>query len=319
MRYSKVIGVGSYLPSNIVTNAELAQSIDTTDEWIVERTGIRQRHVVSADENCSDMAIAAGRRAIEASGLKPSDIDAVIVATATPNYAFPSVACLVQGALNIKPCAAFDVQAACAGFIYALSTADSFIKSGQAKHVLVIGSEVMSRMVDWTDRGTCVLFGDGAGAFVITASEVPGILSTHLYADGSQASLLTVNNRQAISDKEAYPYLVMQGSKVFKEAVSKLGDLVTQTLSANGLSSDAIDWLVPHQANTRIINAIAQKLQLPTEKIIYTIESHSNTSCASIPLAMDVGIRDGRIQPGHLVLCEAFGAGLTWGSVLLRY
>ena len=318
MKSSRVLGTGSYLPSRVMTNADLELIVDTTATWILERTGIEKRHLVSDGETCCDLAEAAARRALEAAGIQASDLDLILVATTTPDQFFPSTACLLQQRLGVRGCAAFDLQAVCAGFVYALDVADKFIRTGAAKHALVVGSETFSRILDWTDRTTCVLFGDGAGAVVLGASDEPGILSTHLHADGSYKDLLQVpggigNGRQQDA------FVEMKGNEVFRIAVNTLGRIVEETLEANGLSQSDIDWLVPHQANIRIIQATARKLDLPMERVIVTVGEHGNTSSASIPLAFDQAVRDGRIQRGQTVLMEAFGGGFTWGSALLRY
>jgi len=310
MTFSRIVGTGSYLPERILTNADLEKMVETTDQWIQERTGIRERHIVAENETTCDMSEKAAREAMNAAGVGPDDIDLIILATTTPDKVFPSTACLVQSRLDIHNCAAFDLQAVCSGFVYALGVADSFIKTGMAKCALVIGAETMSRIIDWTDRSTCVLFGDGAGAVVLQASDSPGILSTHLHADGDYEKLLHV---PVDSD-----YVEMQGNEVFKMAVKTLGRIVDETLAHNGLKKSDIDWLVPHQANTRIISATAKKLSMSMDNVVMTVGEHGNTSAASIPLAFDVAIRDGRIKSGDLILMEAFGGGFTWGSALIR-
>ncbi len=318
MIYSRVTGTGSYLPAKVLTNADLVKMVDTTDEWIVDRTGIRERHIAADGETTCDLAEQAARRAIEAAGISHRDIDLIIVATTTPDRVFPSTACLLQDRLDIHGCAAFDVQAVCTGFVYALGIADKFVRSGSAKHALVVGAETLSRIVDWTDRGTCVLFGDGAGAVVISADTKPGIINSHLHADGQYRELLTVP--AGISqgyDKQAF--IQMQGNEVFKVAVNTLGRIVDETLEKNGLKKSDITWLVPHQANHRIIAATARKLDMSMDHVVVTVDRHGNTSAASIPLAFDEAVRDGRIQRGDTVLMEAFGGGFTWGSVLLKY
>ncbi|VAW83642.1 3-oxoacyl-[acyl-carrier-protein] synthase, KASIII [hydrothermal vent metagenome] len=322
MIYSKIIGTGGFLPENIVTNADLEKTVDTTDAWIVERTGIRQRHIAVKGQTTCDLAEVAARRAIEASGLNARDIDLIIIATTTPDKVFPSTACLLQERLDIPGVPAFDIQAVCTGFIYALSIADKFIKTGSSKNALVIGAETMSRIVDFNDRRTCVLFGDGAGAVVLSASDKPGIKSTHIHSDGRYASLLNVprgisSGYEDLLAGEAY--IQMQGKEVFKVAVNTLGRIVDETLSANGLSESDIDWLIPHQANLRIITATAKKLKMSMDRVILTVAEHGNTSAASVPLALDVAVRDGRIQSGDLLLLEAFGGGFTWGSALVEY
>lgn len=317
-RYSTLLGTGGYLPETIRTNAHIAETVDTSDEWIVERTGIRERRIAAPYETASSMAEIAARQALAAAGLEPDAIDLIVLATGTPDRVFPSTACLLQQRLGIRDCAAFDVQAACSGFIFALSIADQYIRAGNAKHVLVVGSEIYSRLVDWSDRSTCILFGDGAGAAVLGASDAPGILSTHIHSDGQYQDLLYAPNPVNGADAESR-YLKMQGNDVFKVAVNTLGQIVDETLEANGLTQADIDWLVPHQANIRIITATAKKLKMPMERVVVTIENQGNTSAASIPLALNQAIRDGRIRRGQTVLMEAFGAGFAWGSALLRY
>jgi len=316
--YSRILGTGGYLPPKVLTNQELERLVDTTDAWITERTGIRQRHVVSDDETCVDLAEAAARRAIEAAAVSPQDIDLIVMATTTPDQVFPSSACLLQNRLDIHGCPAFDVQAVCTGFIYALSVADKFIRSGSATCALVVGAETISRIIDWTDRGTCVLFGDGAGAVVIGAADAPGIISSHLHADGAYRELLQVPAGIG-NGGNGSPYMEMKGNEVFRVAVTTLGRIVDETLTANAMSRADIDWLVPHQANMRIIQATARKLDLPMEQVVVTVDLHGNTSAASVPLAFDQAVRDDRIKRGQTVLMEAFGGGFTWGSVLLRY
>lgn len=316
-RYACVLGTGGYLPETILTNARISETVDTSDAWIVERTGIRERRIAASHETASSMGEIAARQALEAARLEPEAIDLIIVGTGTPDRIFPSTACLLQQRLGIRECAAFDVQAACSGFIFALSVADQYIRAGNARRVLVVGSELNSRLVDWSDRGTCILFGDGAGAVVLGASNEPGILSTHIHSDGQYQDLLYVPN-PFNGDGEGR-FLKMEGNEVFKVAVNTLGRIVDETLEANGLVQSDIDWLVPHQANIRIIAATAKKLKMPMERVILTIENQGNTSAASIPLALNEAIRDGRIRRGQTVLMEAFGAGFAWGSALLRY
>ena len=322
MTYSRIIGTGSYLPPHIVTNKELESRVDTTDEWIVERTGIRQRHMAD-DATALDLAEFAALRAIEAAGKNREDIDLIVMGTSTPDLVFPSTACLLQGRLGIRNGgAAFDVNAACSGFVYALSVADNFIRSGASKCALVVGSEVMTRLMDWNDRGTCVLFGDGAGALVLEASEQAGVLSTHIHSDGQYESLLNVSagiSRHYELLRSEGAFLRMKGNEVFKVAVNTLGRIVDETLAKNNMSKTDVDWLVPHQANIRIIQATAKKLDMPMERVVLTVAEHGNTSSASIPLALDTAIRDGRIQQGDVLLLEAFGGGFTWGSALIRY
>jgi 3-oxoacyl-[acyl-carrier-protein] synthase-3 len=320
--YSKITGTGSYLPERVLTNADLESMVDTSDEWIRTRTGIEKRHIAADDETTCDLAEKAALKAIEASGKKANEIDLIIVATTTPDVIFPSTACLLQQRLDIHGCPAFDIQAVCTGFIYAVSIADQFIRNNSAKCVLVVGAETMSRIVNWRERDTCVLFGDGAGAVILEASENKGILSTHIHADGEYQHLLNVpagissNNDQLKTDSA---YIKMQGNEVFKVAVNTLGRIVDETLAANSMQKEDVDWLVPHQANTRIISATAKKLDMSMERVVLTVDQHGNTSAASVPLALDVAVRDGRIKENDTLLLEAFGGGFTWGSVLLRY
>lgn len=320
--YSSIIGTGSYLPPKVLTNHDLEKMVDTSNEWIVERTGIHKRHVVENETTC-DLAEVAARHALEMAGKTPDEIDLIVFATTTPDLVFPSTACLLQQRLGIKNGgAAFDVQAVCTGFVYALATADKFIRSGSHKCALVIGAETLSNIVDWTDRSTCVLFGDGAGAVVLEASEEAGILSTHLHADGSYESLLRVNsgiakNCERLKAGEAF--IEMRGNEVFRVAVNTLGRIVDETLAANQLTQADIDWLVPHQANIRIISATAKKLKLAMDHVVVTVDEHGNTSGASIPLALDTAVRDGRIKRGETLLLEGFGGGFTWGSALIRF
>ncbi|UTV80227.1 ketoacyl-ACP synthase III [Acidithiobacillus sp. YTS05] len=309
--YSQLIATGSYLPERVLDNHELSTWVDTSDEWIVARTGIHSRHLAAEGQGSVDMATRAAERALAAAGLQATDIDLIIVATTTPDQIFPSTACLVQARLGNQGAAAFDVQAVCTGFIYALATADQFLRSGAATTALVIGVETMSRIVDWQDRSTCILFGDGAGAVILRAAQQPGILSTHLHADGRYAELLQV--------PQAESHLTMQGNAVFRMAVRTLGDIVQETLAANGLQSSDIDWLVPHQANIRIIQATAEKLALPMERVVVTVGKHGNVSAASVPLALDHAVQRNCFRPGQLLLLEAFGGGFTWGSALLRW
>jgi 3-oxoacyl-[acyl-carrier-protein] synthase-3 len=319
-RYATLLGTGGYLPETVLSNDQISQTVDTTDEWIVARTGIRERHIAARHETASSMAEIASRQAIEAAGLEPEDIDLIIVGTGTPDRVFPSTACLLQHRLDIRQGAAFDVQAACSGFVFALSIADQYIRAGSARHVLVVGSELNSRLVDWSDRSTCILFGDGAGAVVLGVSDEPGVLSTHIHSDGQYHDLLYVPNPAYHHDDEtASRYLKMQGNEVFKVAVNTLGRIVDETLEENGLEKTDIDWLVPHQANIRIIMATAKKLGMSMDQVVVTVERQGNTSSASIPLALDEAIRDGRIKRGQTVLMEAFGGGFAWGSALIRY
>jgi 3-oxoacyl-[acyl-carrier-protein] synthase-3 len=317
MIYSRIAGTGSYLPQRILTNAELEKMVDTTDEWIVTRTGIRERHIIADDEFTSDMAVASAFKALEAAGVEASQVDLIIVATTTPDHTFPSTACIVQDKLGIHNCPAFDIQAVCSGFVYAVATADKFIKSGSAKCALVIGADCMSRITDWTDRSNCILWGDGAGAVVMTASDVPGVLSTHLHADGSYNHLLNVPS--GISNGHGSKTIQMEGNAVFKIAVNTLDAIVDEALEANGLQKSDVDWLVPHQANIRILQSTAKKLGMGMDRVVVTVDTHGNTSAASIPLALDVAVRDGRIKRGETVLMEAFGGGFTWGAALVKY
>jgi 3-oxoacyl-[acyl-carrier-protein] synthase-3 len=322
LRYSRIIGTGSYLPSRILTNGDLEKMVETSDEWIVTRTGIRERHIAADDETTCDLAEHAARRALVAAGIGAGDIDLVIVATTTPDRIFPSTACLLQDRLDIHGCPAFDVQAVCTGFVYALGIADQFIRNGSAKRALIVGAETMSRILNWKDRSTCVLFGDGAGAVVLEANHEPGIISSHLHADGRYKELLTVpagvsEDTHKLRNGEAYVH--MQGNEVFKVAVNTLGSIVDETLEANNMSKSDVRWLVPHQANIRIISATAKKLGMSMDNVVVTVDRHGNTSGASIPLAFDEAVRDGRIKRGETVLMEAFGGGFTWGAVLLNY
>ncbi|MEX0615127.1 MAG: beta-ketoacyl-ACP synthase III [Methylophaga sp.] len=319
MIHSRIIGTGSYLPEKALSNTDLEKMVDTSDQWIRERTGIIKRHIAAADETTTDLAYNAAVNAIDAAGISNQDIDLIIVATSTPTRIFPSTASLVQDKLGIHGCPAFDIQAVCTGFVYALTVADKFIKSGSAKNVLVIGAEIFSRIVDWTDRNTCVLFGDGAGAVVLQASDTPGILSTHIHCDGSFNSLLQVPTGPGSVVSDIPAVVDMQGNEVFKIAVKTLSQIVDETLEANNLEKHDIDWLVPHQANIRIIAATARKLSMSMDKVVVTVDEHGNTSAASIPLALDTAVRDGRIQRGEKLLLEAFGGGFTWGSALIQY
>jgi len=319
-RFARIVGTGGYVPAKVVTNDDIAKSVDTSDEWIVERTGIRERRVAEEWETASSMAENAARAAIEMADIDPDSINLIIVATSCPDRVFPSTACLVQQRLGIRRCAAFDVQAACSGFIFALSVADQYVRSGHAKRVLVIGSEINSRIVDWSDRSTCILFGDGAGAVLLEASDTPGILSTHIHSDGQYQDLLFLPSRSAPgSNGDESGFLQMQGNEVFKVAVNTLGRIVDETLAQNHMKKSDIDWLVPHQANIRIITATAKKLRMSMDRVVVTIEKQGNTSSASVPLALDAAVRDGRIRPGQNILMEAFGGGFAWGSALVRY
>jgi 3-oxoacyl-[acyl-carrier-protein] synthase-3 len=314
MIFAKIAGTGSYLPNKILTNAELESMVDTTDDWIVARTGIKERHIAADGEFTSDLAVNAAKNAIESAGIAATDIDLIIVATTTPDKIFPSVATMVQRKLGIAGCPAFDVQAVCSGFIYALTTADNFIKAGSSKCALVIGAETFSRITDYSDRGNCILWGDGAGAVVLQASNEQGIISTHLHADGNYESMLHVpRNANGIDT------VVMEGNPVFKMAVNTLDQIVDETLAANNMQKSDIDWLVPHQANIRILQATAKKLDMSMDRVVVTVDKHGNTSAASIPLALDTAVRDGRIKRGDVILMEAFGGGFTWGSALVKY
>ncbi len=316
--YSRIAGTGSYLPAKVLTNRDLETRVKTSDEWIYSRTGIRQRHIAAENQSASDLALLASHRALEAASVNPESINLIIVATTTPDMVFPSTACILQAKLGIKNCPAFDVQAVCSGFVYALATADQFMRSGQYQTILVVGAEVYSRILDWEDRTTCVLFGDGAGAVVLQRSDVPGILSSHLHADGSHADILSVPGGVSGGKISGRPLLQMEGNAVFKFAVRVLGEVAEEALAANQLEKSAIDWLIPHQANIRIIQATARKLGLPMEKVITTVDRHANTSAASIPLALDTAVRDGRIRAGQLVMLEGVGGGFTWGAILVR-
>lgn len=319
MVYSRIKGIGSYIPKQILSNADLEKMVETDDEWIMKRVGVRERHIIgNSPENTSTMSVEAAKNAIEMAGIDPQSIEMIIVGTSTAQYYFPSTACLVQKHLNIKSdIPAFDVNAACAGFIYALSIADQYIKSGAVKTALVIGAEALTKLVDWKDRSTCILFGDGAGAVVLEADKETGILTTLLHANGHYSDLITATN--AIWDPGAPLHLQMRGNEVFKVAVTKLGEIVDETVAKGGIQKSDIDWLIPHQANMRIITATAKRLEMPLERVILTIEHHGNTSAASIPLALDHAIRTGKIKRGETLLLEAFGAGLAWGSALLKY
>ena len=321
--HSRIAGTGSYLPEKVVTNDDLSKVVDTSDEWIRTRTGIRQRHVAADGQTSSDMGHQAALKAIEAAGIDPSGIDLIVVGTTTPDYVFPSTACLIQQKLGIPGCPAFDVNAACSGFLFALSVADQFIRTGSARTVLVVGVETLTRMVDWTDRTTCVLFGDGAGAVVLKADADTGILSTHLHADGNKRDLLCCPVGVSAGFDNSLPNagvrITMAGNEVFKHAVKALDSVVDEALEANGLDKGDLDWLIPHQANLRIIEATAKRLDMPMERVIVTVDRHGNTSSGSVPLALDEAVRAGKIQRGQLLLLEAFGGGFTWGAALLRY
>ena len=323
MTYARIAGTGRCLPEKVVTNFDLEKKVDTTDEWIRTRTGISQRYIAGPDESGSTLGFAAAQRAMEAAGVTAADIDFIAVGTTTPEQAFPNVACLIQEKLGIHGCPAIALEAACSGFVYALSVADKFIRLGESKCALVVGVECLSRIVDWSDRTTCVLFGDGAGAVVLKPSEEPGIIATHLHADGQYKDLLfypySVGSAVEGWREDVNAGIRMKGNEVFKVAVNTLSRLVDETLEKNGIDKSQIDWLVPHQANLRIIQAAARKLDLPMERVVVTVQDHGNTSAASIPLALDTAVRDGRIRRGQLLLLETFGGGLTWGSALIRY
>ncbi|MGE0875743.1 MAG: beta-ketoacyl-ACP synthase III [Burkholderiales bacterium] len=316
MRYSRIVGTGSFLPGPPVTNDDLARRVDTSDAWIRERTGIAARHIAEPTVASSDLALEASRRALEAAGIPAQDIDLIILATSTPDYVFPSTACLLQRKLGIRDCPAFDLQAVCSGFVYALATADKFIRSGQHSRVLVVGAEVFSRILDWKDRGTCVLFGDGAGAVVLAADDKPGIHACALHADGSHADILSVPGNVSGGAIVGSPYLQMVGNQVFKFAVKVLDEVARETVAAAGMTIADIDWLIPHQANVRILEATAKRLGLAADRLVVTVDHHGNTSAASIPLALDEYLRAGRIRPGQRVLMEGVGGGFTWGAVL---
>jgi 3-oxoacyl-[acyl-carrier-protein] synthase III len=317
--FARIAGTGSYLPERLVTNDDLAKIVDTSDEWIVSRTGIRERHYAADDQNASDLALIACQRAMKAARVDANDIDLIIVATSTPDMVFPSTACILQDKLGVKEAIAFDVQAVCAGFVYGLATAEKFVRTGSAKCALVVGAEIFSRIMNWQDRTTCVLFGDGAGAVVLKASTEPGILSTHLHADGSYRDALctpgTVQNGQIRGN----PVLSMEGSTVYKFAVKAFEDVAWEALHANGLQPEAIDWFICHQANKRIIMHAAKKLAMPDEKVVLTVDKHGNTSAASIPLALDQFVREGKVKPGQMVLMAALGGGFAWGAALVKW
>jgi 3-oxoacyl-[acyl-carrier-protein] synthase-3 len=322
MTYARITGTGSYLPENIVTNKDLEQTVDTSDQWIRERTGIEQRHIALPGQTTVDLAERAARNAIDAASIDASEIDLIVFATSTPDKVFPSSACILQARLGIHGSPAFDIQAVCSGFVYALATAEKFVKTGTSKKVLVVGAEVFSRIINWEDRGTCVLFGDGAGAVILEASEETGILSTHIHADGQYEDLLHVPYGVASGFdqvKAGRAFVEMKGNEVFKVAVNTLGKIVDETLAANNMQKSDIDWLVPHQANLRIIAATARKLHMSMDQVVVTVNQHGNTSAASIPLALDTAVRDGRIKRNEVVLLEAFGGGFTWGSALFRF
>ena len=319
MTYSKIIGTGSYLPEKILTNQDLESIVDTNDSWIRTRTGIEQRHIAADNEMASDLAVNACLKAIESADISVDKIDLIIVATTTPDMTFPSTACILQNKLGIKDCPAFDVQAVCSGFVYALATADMFIRAGKYKTALVVGTEIYSRLLDWSDRSTCVLFGDGAGAVLITESDQPGIVSSHLHANGSHYNTLSLPGKISHGKIQGNPFVTMEGNTVFKFAVKVMEEIVREALSENNLQISDIDWLIPHQANIRIIRSTAKKLGIPMDKVVTTIAKHGNTSAASIPLALDIVVRDKRIKPNQYVLLEGVGGGFTWGAVLIRW
>jgi 3-oxoacyl-[acyl-carrier-protein] synthase-3 len=319
MTYSRISGTGSYLPEKILTNDELERMVDTSDEWIRTRTGIVERHIAADNEMASDLALNASRKALAAAGIQAAEIDLIILATTTPDVIFPSTACILQDKLGVGGCPAFDVQAVCSGFVYALATADMFIRGGRCRHALVVGTEIYSRILDWSDRSTCVLFGDGAGAVVLTQSDRAGVLSSHLHADGSHRETLAVPANISGGKLRGTPFVTMEGNTVFKFAIQVLEEAVEEVLAENGLQACDIDWLIPHQANIRIIQSTAKKLGIPMEKVVVTLDKHGNTSAASIPLALDIAVRDGRIKPGQHVLLEGVGGGFTWGSALIRW
>jgi len=317
MIHSRVVGTGSYLPPRVVTNDELAERLDTSDAWIRERTGIRQRHIAGESQVSSDLALEASRRALDAAGVKAADVDLIIVATSTPDFIFPSTACLLQAKLGVKGCAAFDLQAVCSGFVYGLATADSMIRNRMAKKALVVGAEVFSRILDWNDRATAVLFGDGAGAVVLAAGAQPGIHASVLHADGSQVGILSVPGNVCGGRIVGSPFLQMHGKEVFKFAVKVLDESARETVAAACMTLEDVDWLIPHQANVRILEATAKRIGLPRERLVVTVDHHANTSAASVPLALDEFVRAGKIRPGHKVMLQGVGGGFTWGSSLV--
>jgi len=319
MKYSKIIATGSYLPQKILTNDDLAKIVDTNDEWIVERTGIKERHIVAENENTSDMAYKATIKALEMANIDAATLDLIIIATATPDSVFPSTACILQDKLGIKGAAAYDMQAACSGFVYALTTADCYIKAGLAKRALIVGADSLSRIVDYTDRGTCILFGDGAGAVILEASDEPGILGCELKADGAYGPILTSSGHLYNGQIKGNPYIYMDGQAVFKFAVKALSAIAKELLKKIDMTPEAIDWMIPHQANLRIIEATARMLGTPMEKVVVTVDKHGNTSAASIPLALDEAVRDGRVKRGDNLLLEGIGAGFTWGAVIAKF
>jgi 3-oxoacyl-[acyl-carrier-protein] synthase-3 len=318
MIYARIVGTGSYLPPNAVSNDELARRVDTSDEWIVTRTGIKQRHIARPEQTSSDLAVEASKAALATAGVAATDLDLIIVATSTPDFVFPSTACLVQARLGANGCPAFDVQAVCSGFVYALALADSLVRAGQARTALIIGSEVFSRILDWGDRSTCVLFGDGAGAVVLRADTRPGVLGSVLHADGSQAGILSTPGNVSGGSVIGVPFLRMDGQAVFKLAVKVLDEVARETVARCGLTLEDVDWLIPHQANVRILEATAKRLKIPRERLIVTVDQHANTSAASVPLALDAAVRDGRIRAGHRVMLQGVGGGFTWGATLVE-
>lgn len=322
MIYSRIAGTGRYLPEKILTNADLEDIVETSDEWIRTRTGVERRHLAAEEETTSSLCIEAAKAAMKSADVKAEDIDLIVIGTTTPDLIFPNTATLVQSALGIHGCAAFSIEAACTGFIYALATADKFIRVGESKCALVIGAEIITKLVDWSDRSTCVLFGDGAGAVIVKPSDEQGIISTHLGADGQYKELLYYPvgpSKDLVTAGTDRVGIIMRGNEVFKVAVKTLGAVAQEALEANNIDKSELDWLIPHQANLRIIQATAKRLDLPLEKVILTVQDHGNTSAASVPMALDVGVRDGRIKRGQLLLLEAFGGGFTWGSILMRY
>ena len=317
--YSRIAGTGSYLPAKVLTNGDLEGMVDTSDDWIVARTGIRERHIAADGELASDMALHAARRAMQAAGIGPEDVGLIVFATTTPDMVFPSTACILQAKLGVHGGPAFDVQAVCSGFVYALTTADLFIRAGQCRYALVVGAEIYSRILDWQDRSTCVLFGDGAGAVVLAASETPGIVASRLHADGRHVDILSVPGQVCAGGVRGTPFVTMDGGAVFKFAVRVLSECAEEVLAAADLPIERLDWLIPHQANIRIIEATAKKLRLPMERVVVTVDKHANTSAASIPLALDLAVRDGRIRKGQHVMLEAVGGGFAWGACLVKW
>jgi 3-oxoacyl-[acyl-carrier-protein] synthase-3 len=318
VKYARIVGTGSYLPPRVVTNAELAQRVETSDEWIVTRTGIRQRHIAETSQSSSDLALEASREALHAAGIDAKSLDLIVVATSTPDFVFPSTACLLQAKLGVAGCPAFDVQAVCSGFVYGLAVADNFMRAGEARCALVVGTEVFSRILDWHDRATCVLFGDGAGAVVLRADERPGVRGCVLHADGRQAGILAVPGNVCGGAVTGSAFVRMDGQAVFKFAVRVLDEVAREVVAKCGLQLADVDWLIPHQANVRILDATVKRLGLPHERLIVTVDRHANTSAASVPLALDLAVRDGRIRPGHRVMLQGVGGGFTWGAALVE-